>query len=310
MKLHYCKTPLGNFGDDLNTWLWPTLLGDSFFNSDEDSLFLGVGTILNKKIPKEPEKIVLGTGTGYQRPPKVDGKFSIYSVRGPLTARALNIPPRKSIGDSAYLCLATNHFKKLFALQKKHKVSVIPHHQTATTIDWTIIEKVAGLHFIDPRKGVFKVFEDIAQSECVLTESLHGAILADALRTVWQPFRMGHRFNTFKWRDWLGSIHIELPAIQRYPILCSDQLSLPRRAKHLIERACGTTLRYDRLKQKPIRTNSAHELEEFANQLKKQARTKPCYLSKDITLQNILNGLTGCVEGIRAHYGNKRRSVA
>ena len=95
MKLHYCKTPLGNFGDDLNTWLWPTLLGDSFFNSDEDSLFLGVGTILNKKIPKEPEKIVLGTGTGYQRPPKVDGKFSIYSVRGPLTARALNIPSRK-----------------------------------------------------------------------------------------------------------------------------------------------------------------------------------------------------------------------
>ena len=75
MKLHYCKTPLGNFGDDLNTWLWPTLLGDSFFNGDEDSLFLGVGTILNKKIPKEPEKIVLGTGTGYQRPPKVDGEI-------------------------------------------------------------------------------------------------------------------------------------------------------------------------------------------------------------------------------------------
>ncbi len=310
MKLHYCKTPLGNFGDDLNTWLWPTLLGDSFFNTHDESLFLGVGTILNQKIPKHPEKIVLGTGTGYQRPPKVDGKFSIYSVRGPLTAKALNLPMRKSIGDSAYLCLATDRFKKLFALPKKYCVSVIPHHQTATTIDWGTIGTVGGLHFIDPRKEFFHVFEDIAQSECVLTESLHGAILADALRTAWQPFRMGHRFNMFKWRDWLESIHIELPTFKRYPILCSEKLSLPRRAKHMIERACGNTLRYDRLRQKPIRTNSAHELEQFANQLKRQAQTKPCYLSKDITLQNILNGLIDCVESVRNQYSNEVRSIA
>ena len=56
MKLHYCRTPSGNFGDDLNTWLWPTLLGETFFDTNEDSLFLGVGTILNQKIPRIPEK--------------------------------------------------------------------------------------------------------------------------------------------------------------------------------------------------------------------------------------------------------------
>ena len=56
MKLHYCKTPSGNFGDDLNTWLWPTLLGENFFDTNEDTLFLGVGTILNQKIPRTPEK--------------------------------------------------------------------------------------------------------------------------------------------------------------------------------------------------------------------------------------------------------------
>ena len=114
----------------------------------------------------------------------------------------------------------------------------------------------------------------------------------------------------FKWRDWLESIHIELPAFQKYPILCSEKLSLPRRAKHVIERVCGNTLRYDRLSQKPIRTNSAHELEEFAKQLERQSQTKPFYLSKDITLQNILNGLNDCVESIRAQYGNELRSIA
>ena len=310
MKLHYCKTPSGNFGDDLNTWLWPTLLGEKFFDTNEDALFLGVGTILNQKIPRTPEKIILGTGTGYQRPPKIDGKFSVFSVRGPLTARALNLPARKSIGDSAYLCLATSSFKKLFELPKKHKVSVIPHHQTVATIDWKTVAKLGDIHFIDPRKNFFGVFEDIAQSECVLTESLHGAILADALRTPWQPFQMGHRFNMFKWHDWFKSIHVDIQAIQKYPILCSERLPGPRRAKHALERVCGKILMYDRLSQKPIRTNSTRELETFAITLQEQAQSKQFYLSSESTLQNILNRLIECVESVRAQYVNELRQVA
>ena len=202
-----------------------------------------------KRFQEFQKKIVLGTGTGYQRPPKIDGRFSIYSVRGPLTARALNLPPRKSIGDSAYLCLATSKFQKLSVLPKKFKVPVIPHHQTVATIDWKTIAKLGDIHFIDPRKNFFSVFEDIAQSECVLTESLHGAILADALRTPWQPFQMGHRFNMFKWHDWFKSIHIDIQAIQKYPILCSERLSRPRRAKHALERVCGKILMYNRPEQ-------------------------------------------------------------
>ena len=310
MKLHYCRTPSGNFGDDLNTWLWPTLLGETFFDTNEDSLFLGVGTILNQKIPRVPEKIILGTGTGYQRPPKIDGRFSIYSVRGPLTARALNLPPRKSIGDSAYLCLATSNFQKLSVLPKKYRVSVIPHHQTVATIDWKTVAKLGDIHFIDPRKNFFSVFEDIAQSECVLTESLHGAILADALRAPWQPFQMGHRFNMFKWHDWFKSIHIDIQAIQKYPILCSERLSLPRRAKHALERVCGKILMYNRLSQKPIRTNSTRELETFAIALHRQAQSKQFHLSSDIRLQSILNRLIECVESMRAQYSNKLRHVA
>ena len=248
-------------------------LANLFSTHMKTALFLGVGTILNQKLPKSPEKIVLGTGTGYQRPPKVDGNFSIYSVRGPLTAQALNIPLRKSIGDSAYLCLTTDRFKKLFALTKEiSRVcdSSSPdsyNHRLGNHWEWLV-------NFISSTrvKIFFSVFEDIAQSEYVLTESLHGAIFADALRTAWQPFRMGHRFNMFKWRDWLESIHVEVPAFQKYPILCSEKLSLHSPGKACNRAcACGNTLRYDRLSQKPIRTNSAHELEKFAKQLEKQS---------------------------------------
>ena len=71
----------------------------------------------------------------------------------------------------------------------------------------------------------------------------------------------------------------------RYLLFKSIQFSAAksyrsRRAKHVIERACGNTLRYDRLSQKPIRTNSAHELEKFAKQLERQALTKPVLLKQ------------------------------
>ena len=222
----------------------------------------------------------------------------------------MNLPARKSIGDSAYLCLVTSSFKKFLGLPKKHKVSVIPHHQTVAPIDWKTVASLGDIHFIDPRKNFFSVFEDIAQSECVLTESLHGAILADALRTPWQPFQLGHRFNMFKWHDWFKSIHVDIQAIQKYPILCSERLPGPRRAKHALERVCGKILMYDRLSQKPIRTNSTRELETFAITLQEQAQSKQFYLSSESTLQNILNRLIECVESVRAQYVNELRQVA
>ncbi len=67
---------------------------------------------------------------------------------------------------------------------------------------------------------------------------------------------------------------------------------------------------YDRLSQKPIRTNSTRELETFAIALRRQAQSKQFHLSSDITLQSILNRLIECVEGMRAQYSNKLRHVA
>jgi hypothetical protein len=67
---------------------------------------------------------------------------------------------------------------------------------------------------------------------------------------------------------------------------------------------------YDRLSQKPIRTNSTRELETFAITLQEQAQSKQFYLSSESTLQNILNRLIECVESVRAQYVNELRQVA
>jgi hypothetical protein len=45
VRLEYFKSPAGNFGDDLNPWLWDGLLPGLLHEGDGDVL-LGVGTIL------------------------------------------------------------------------------------------------------------------------------------------------------------------------------------------------------------------------------------------------------------------------
>ena len=47
MKLYYYKAPLGNFGDDLNPWLWPRLLPDIF---DDDGR---VSSALLREYPRD-----------------------------------------------------------------------------------------------------------------------------------------------------------------------------------------------------------------------------------------------------------------
>ena len=61
MKLYYYRDPVGNFGDDLNPWIWTTLLPD-FLDDDDTDLFLGIGTVINSAVPSAPRKLVFGAG--------------------------------------------------------------------------------------------------------------------------------------------------------------------------------------------------------------------------------------------------------
>lgn len=63
MKLHYFSAA-PNFGDALNPWLWPPLVGDRL-DADERRLFIGIGSILNPHVPRAAAYHVLGSGCGY-----------------------------------------------------------------------------------------------------------------------------------------------------------------------------------------------------------------------------------------------------
>jgi succinoglycan biosynthesis protein ExoV len=229
MKLFYCDVPAGNFGDDLNTYLWPRLLPDAFegmvrftplesaavdHEDARDTLFVGIGTLIHDKVPATGRKVVFGSGCDGSRLPDINGGWDIQCVRGPLTADALGLDSTLAIADPAILV----RLLPPAALEPAHRVSFMPHWCQAQSGAWQKICRMVGIHFIDPRWPPFQVLEAISSTGTLISEALHGAIVADALRVPWIAVSSKHHIQDFKWRDWCASIGqayepVTIPAI-------------------------------------------------------------------------------------------------
>jgi succinoglycan biosynthesis protein ExoV len=215
MRLHYYKDPHGNFGDDLNPWLWSRLIPD-LLDNDGRTLFVGIGTILRREIPREPGKVVFGSGAGYGTPPVLDERWRVYCVRGPHTAAALGLEPGRAITDPALLvrCL-----RDPAAPGDRFGTAFIPHHESvhraaAQGIDLEAVARSAGLVFIDPRQPVERVMDSIWVARRVLTEAMHGAILADAWRVPWRAVRLYPHVLGSKWVDWTASLRLRYAPLE------------------------------------------------------------------------------------------------
>jgi len=202
MKLFYCKVTTGNFGDDLNPWLWPKLL-PGIIDEDGSTLFVGIGSIMNQFIPDAPLKIVFGSGVGYGTPPVIDErKWKIYCLRGPLSAKALHLPPETGITDAAILVTKV----PLVMPEKIYRLSYMPHKTSAALGAWEDVCTEAGIHYINPGWPVERVLSDILSTKLLITEAMHGAIVADAFRIPWIPVRSFYKILRFKWMDWCQSL--------------------------------------------------------------------------------------------------------
>jgi succinoglycan biosynthesis protein ExoV len=208
MKLTYFEGDPPNFGDELNATLWTHLLPDGFLDDDAAALFLGIGSILWDYLPKGPRKIVAGSGFGgYTAVPDVhDGSWDILWLRGPLTARALGVDARLVITDAAVLLRAT----PLPAPVGTGQVAFMPHVDSIARGNWAAVCAAAGITFLDPRAAPDHLLARIRGAGLVLTEAMHGAIVADALRTPWIPLLPLLPLHRAKWEDWAGSLDLDL----------------------------------------------------------------------------------------------------
>ncbi|MEP0522187.1 MAG: polysaccharide pyruvyl transferase family protein [Hyphomicrobiales bacterium] len=208
MKLVYYKGDEPNFGDELNTYMWPQILPQNFLDNDDSELFIGIGSILWDFLPKEPQKFVMGSGfAGYTAPPNVhDGSWDVAFVRGPWTASQLELPRQKAICDSAILLRTMD----LPGAGDAIEAAFMPHFDSLQRGVWEKACDLAGIRLIDPRGDVETIISEIKSAKVLVTEAMHGAIVADALRTPWiaaKPIQASHHS---KWYDWSDALSIDL----------------------------------------------------------------------------------------------------
>ena len=208
MDLYHWPSPEGNFGDDLNLWLWDFLL-PGFRATDTKDLLVGVGTVLDTALlPLDRRKVVVGSGTGYGKTPDVSDAslWDIRCVRGPLTAKVLGLAPDKGIIDPAAIIPDMDAFQGLAS--QKYGTVFVPHWESALFGRWERVCEEAGITYVDSCGDAHEVISMIAQSTLVIAESMHAAILADAFRVPWIPVSTSKQINPFKWTDWASSLEL------------------------------------------------------------------------------------------------------
>lgn len=213
MRLFYYRSPDGitNFGDDMNPWFWKKILHLPKFES-EGALLVGIGTLLNDLHPElrtHNDVLVCGTGVGYGHAlPIIHKHWHFYCVRGPLSAQALGLNNTLAITDPALL------LRRLVNVEprKTHAFGFMPHVIHANT-GWSQICDILGFKYISPSADVVTVIKAIAGVDTLITESLHGAIVADSFRVPWIAVKTNKIINTFKWQDWCNSVGLEYQPI-------------------------------------------------------------------------------------------------
>jgi succinoglycan biosynthesis protein ExoV len=219
VRLYYFKCKQGNFGDDLNAWLWERLI-PAAFNDKDDALFCGIGMILNNDIPIQPKrKIVFGSGAGYGKPPEGfgDNNWQIISVRGPLTAKLLNLSEGAAVTDGAILLSVFPEFEPI-PKSKREGVVFMPHCGNSLEYGaWQNICQKAGIKFLDPRDDTKQTTQSIRHSRLVIAEAMHAAIVADTMRVPWVPVTISCHVNHFKWLDWTLSLDLPYRPISLSP---------------------------------------------------------------------------------------------
>lgn len=216
MEYIYYKAAHGNFGDDLNDWLWPKFFGVSKHGGD---CLLGIGSILYNGSEllseiQERKKIVFGSGVRpYYEPLITDDSWDIRFLRGPRSVKSIG-KNNTFITDAAYAIRLTKEFGQIQNTEKKYKISVMPYFHSVKYLNWKKICYRLGYNYISPlsENGVEYTMQQIAASQYIITEAMHGAIVADAFRVPWSrfilttPYTEGQMISEFKWMDWLDSI--------------------------------------------------------------------------------------------------------
>lgn len=236
MKPYYHKMKAGNFGDDLNAELWAKAI-PSLDSLSSHEWLIGIGTILDDRVDKlSGNKLVLGSGyrPGENNKPKQDETLDIRFVRGPLTAKELDLPAQIAITDPAVIVPEYMDFP---ASNDRAEVGFAPHVHSLKFLDIESFCKESGIKFIDTRLPPDKFIPELKSVDRLITEAMHGAITADAFGIPWARVKFlswqteSETVADFKWSDWGESMNLQTNSIHR-----ANPLVYRKRGRNLINK--------------------------------------------------------------------------
>ena len=308
MNLVYWRSKDGNYGDDLNPWLWERLLPSINLNCSADGLSLiGLGSILAswfcKDISKDVTKVVIGTGIGKDDLVDVSGEdWLIYSVRGPLSAACLDLDFDRILADPAVM------LPRLWpAAPPTGSVGFMPHIFSTPDWDWKRLCQRAGLVYIDPHGDWRETTDTISGLSSLVTEAMHGAIVADAYRVPWSPVVISPRFDHAKWFDWSGALGLSF-RFTNFPRLRasarSTMLSMGRETIRYYLRRSPLRLKPDNWIPEPRTT--LHMIDYATSSLEKLSKSQTFYLSAPARLAHAQERLFEATGKFQIDYASGR----
>jgi len=170
----------------------------------------------------------------------------------------------------------------------------MPHFRHGSLHLFEAVCKRSGIHYIDPVGEIETVISEISQSRVLVSEAMHGAIVADTLRVPWIPVRTSPKILPFKWRDWCASMQVPY----RYHVikgtlpLSRDSLQYPIRPflqgqTSIVELFDGLKMNSLVLSGEPFEKIVEETLERLSLQLVSISQESP-FLSSDRTLETLV----------------------
>ncbi|WP_242138295.1 MULTISPECIES: polysaccharide pyruvyl transferase family protein [unclassified Sphingomonas] len=209
MQIVYYKDPVGNFGDDLNELIWPRVLPDDV-RAAPDTVLVGIGSLLDQArfrtvATAGKQVFVLGSGAAYGQLPDDHARWTYAAVRGPLTAEVVGHPAAAATDSAALLARLPDLVPRS---ARPDEILFMPHHRTLVNSRWQAAAERAGMNFVDPQWRPDRILAAYGRARLVVTEAMHGAIVADTLRIPWVPVMISTEVSIFKWRDWAASVGV------------------------------------------------------------------------------------------------------
>jgi pyruvyltransferase len=209
-----------NFGDLLT----PALLRHYGFNpvwaTAHRAKVIAVGSLL-QAVPETYDGYILGTGLIYSScAPRFD-RATVLGIRGKLTHQRIGSPRGVVLGDPGLLAARL--------LSRRHEsewtLGIVPHYIEKADRRVQQIKRRFPDHVrvIDVQRPSFAVLEDIDKCEFILSSSLHGLVVADALgkRNGWMYLTDKVAGGGFKFHDYYSALETT-----RQPFLISGSESL------------------------------------------------------------------------------------